>query len=162
MANDIEKALPLVADEFHSLIEGYGEMKVRLESAFLTDEERYLIKLKQVIIESISSVLKLIEESSERNKVLLGLCLSGEKCSKKYVNRQFMSVNSLRAARNEFRFLLAATLFRSDKIEALLKSRSQEDVEDVVAWYRTVFENQELGRRYLKSSARGERYEAQT
>ncbi|MEK4449397.1 MULTISPECIES: hypothetical protein [Paenibacillus] len=152
MTKDIEKELPLVAYEYRLLIEGYEEIKVNSRSAALTHEERFLHKLKLDTIERISLVLKLIEDSSERNKVLLVLCLNGEKCSKKYWSEGFKSQAALRAARNQLRFLLAVTLFRRDKIEALLKSESHQEVDDLRQWYNTIFGNNELKRYYLKPS----------
>ncbi|GMK39047.1 hypothetical protein PCCS19_21010 [Paenibacillus sp. CCS19] len=155
MGKDIEMAVPLVAHEYRLLIEGYGEIKARSESGSLTDEERYLLHLKLLTIEGISLILELIEDSSKRNKVLLVLCLSGEKCSsRKYMSKEFKSQAALRAARNQFRFLLASTLFKSDKIEALLKSESRQEVEEVVRWFNTVFDNSEL-KRYCDNSPMG-------
>jgi hypothetical protein len=155
MRKDIEKAVPLVAHEYRLLIEGYEEIKAKSGSAALTYEEQFLLKLKLDTIESIGLVLKLIEDSSERNKVLLVLCLSGEKCSKKYWSEGFKSQAALRAARNQLRFLLAVTLFRRDKIEALLKSESHQEVDELRQWYNTVLGNDELKRYYLKPSNGG-------
>ncbi|WP_419885682.1 hypothetical protein [Paenibacillus sp. B-A-8] len=160
MKKDIEKAFPLVAEEYRLLIEGYEEIKVKSRSATLTHEERYLHKLKLDTIERISLVLKLIEDSSERNKVLLVLCLNGEKCSKKYWSKQFKSQAALRVARNQLRSLLSVTLFRRDKIEALLKSGSHQEVDELRQWYNTVFGKDELKRYYFKPSNGGRPHES--
>lgn len=163
MEKDNEKVVtPLVVNEFRSLIEGYVEIEARLKLAYLTDEERSMLQLKLVTIEGISLILKLIEDSSERNKVLLTLCLSGEKCSMKYLIKGIKSQAALRDTRNQFRFLLASTLFKSDKVEALLLSESLQKVVEVVKWYNTVFDNAELKRYYLNSLKGGNQHEAQT
>ena len=159
MEKDMEK-VPLVAFEFRSLIEGYSEIGAKLKLASLTDEERSLLRLKLVTIEGIGLILKLIENSSERNKVLLALCLSGEKCSKKYLTKGIKSQAALRAARNQLRFLLAVTLFRRDKIEVLLKSESHQEVDELRQWYNTVFVNDELKRYYLKPTKGGRPHES--
>lgn len=159
MRKDIEKAVPLVAHEYRLLIEGYEKIKAKSGSATLTYEERFLLKLKLDTIGRIGLVLKLIEDSSERNKVLLVLCLSGEKCSKKW-SEGFKSQAALRAARNQLRFLLAVTLFRRDKVEALLKSESHQEVDELRQWYNTVFGNDELKRYYLKPSKGGRPHES--
>jgi hypothetical protein len=141
------KVEPLVVNEFRALVEGFVQIEARSNSLILTDEERTLCELKVVTIEAIFTVLNLLEQRSEKQKILLNLCLKGGRCSSKDATDKYKSVDSMRSARNQFRFLLASTLFRSDKVATLIQSNSLHEVEEVLDWYMVnVLENTELKR----------------
>lgn len=149
------KAKPLVINEYKLLIEAYPQIKDRLRSPSLTDEERALCQLRVITIEGIFSVLNLMEQKSDKQRLLLNLCLSDKRCSRNDVSQEesdskYKSVDSMRAARNQLRFLLAATLFKTDKVAILLQSNSYEELLEITKWYANVIGTSELKRLYNK------------
>jgi len=145
------KAEPLVAKEYRALIECYSKLEGKLRSPNLTDEERAMCQLRALTIEGIFDALDLIGNKSEKQKLLLSLCLSGIRCSKfdistEEVSKKYKSVDSIRGARNQLKYLLAATLFKPDKVTALIQSNSLQELEELVLWYANVLGSPEVMR----------------
>ncbi|MDU5141846.1 MAG: hypothetical protein E6230_06675 [Paenibacillus dendritiformis] len=144
---------PLIVNELKALIDGYSKFQALLKIKRLNEAERNLYQTKILLIEGIFIALKHLEEKSDKQKLLLRLCLENRKCSQRDADGNFKSVDSLRAAKNQFRFFLASTLFRSDKVALLLQSNSLEEMETVIDWYKkNVFDNPELIRLSVKPS----------
>lgn len=136
----------LVKNEFEALRKEVSELEMKLTSPNLNDEERALNQMKATFIATIFDFLAVIKGMSPRYEHLFLICLKGGRCSSKVaVELGYADADEMRYARNKLMFLLSDTILNSDKVKALIESRSETDLTDAWNWYlENVFQSKKL------------------
>ncbi|TDG00876.1 hypothetical protein [Paenibacillus piri] len=136
-----------IAVQFRRLEEDLSQLKKCLKSPDLSDEDRTIYEKKIQSVEVIFEFLHLVlDKASARKKKLLLLCLSGQGGTTNDASEvHYNSVDTMDKARIRMMDRLQRTVLNEEKIEALLKSTTNEEVDEIRQWFTMhVYHNKRL------------------
>ncbi|GIO35724.1 hypothetical protein J41TS12_05850 [Paenibacillus antibioticophila] len=136
-----------IANQFRRLVEARLELMAKLERTDLSDLDRVVYYIQFECINSLFKYLHVVQENaSDKKKVLLTICLSGDGCNSTVANAlEYNSVDSMNKARNRLIGVLSTTIFSEEKIDDLLKSTLYEEVFEAQQWFvDNVLKNKQL------------------
>jgi hypothetical protein len=135
-----------IVSNLETLYDGVAEIRIKLSSLSLTDEERQLYGLKLSIVKMINDFLKAMREHSDRQAGLIDICMHGGRCTSKDMRElDFRTLDHMRYLRSQMETLLEATVLNTDKVNRLFETNSLAEVMEIKNWYvMNVLQNKQL------------------